>query len=178
MDSGDSVVSILQDRINALRLENASLRRKAAGPRSRKDATHAVTTGQPTWTISSWLTSLQLMDIVAGCVYGSRPSDEVPDSQWIKEIGERDMEAAIDDALPKLKSKIMAEWKDLKNQEHVDASEMNDKFLAVSTCLYLIQHLISVLRHRMVRHSRSRTATWTSFTVGSSNSSGSHIPTS
>ena len=165
MDSGDSVVSILQDRINALRLENASLRRKAAGPRSRKDATHAVTTGQPTWTISSWLTSLQLMDIVAGCVYVSRPSDEVLDSQWVKEIGERDMEAAIDEALPKLKSKIMAEWKDLKNQEHVDASEMNDKFLAVSTYLCLTQHLIPVLRHRMVRHSRSHTATWTSTTV-------------
>ena len=107
MDSGDSVVSILQDRINALRLENASLRRKAAGPRSRKDATHAVTTGQPTWTISSWLTSLQLMDIVAGCVHGSRPSDAVPDSQWVKEINERDMEAAIDEALPKLKTKIL-----------------------------------------------------------------------
>ena len=118
------------------------------------------------------------MDIVAGCVYGSRPSDEVPDSQWVKEIDELDMEAAIDDALPKLKSKIMAEWKDLKNQAHVDASEMNDKFLAVSTYLCLTHYLISLLRHRMVRHSRSRTATWTSSTVGSSNSSDSRIPTS
>ena len=90
--------------------------------------------GQPGWTISSWLTSLSLLNIVANHVLRPRPEEEegtASETQWIKAISEEQMEKAIDDSLPDIKAQILRNWRELQRQKHVDATEMNQKFLTV-----------------------------------------------
>ena len=152
------IIGILEDRTKFLKREIASLR--SAHKASDAKRLNEDVCG-PAWTISSWLTSLSLLEIVAQNVLDSRPADddEAPsETQWIKAISDNQMEQAIDHSLPELKTQIINNWRKLKRQEHVDATEMNQKFLTVlfACSVILLLHIYG----RNETDSHSATATW------------------
>jgi hypothetical protein len=86
---------------------------------------------QPSWTISSWLTSLPLLSIIADEILACRPKQAgKTEAQFAKEAKREDVEQAIDTSLVLLKQNILKEWDGLHAQREVCASELNDKFLA------------------------------------------------
>ena len=86
----------------------------------------------PTWSFSSFLTSISLMDIVANKLNESRPRG-MTEAQWAKELTPTKIKQALENALPEMVQKTTQSFQDLQAQEHIDASVMNveySKFLA------------------------------------------------
>jgi hypothetical protein len=99
-----------------------------------KDTSPALKEGKmhsksPSWTTASWLMSLELMDILANELTKDIRLDE-EEATFVKSLSEEQLKKAISNALPALQTKLAKDHQKLKNQEHVDATALNDKFSA------------------------------------------------
>ena len=83
----------------------------------------------PSWTVSSWLVSLQLFDIISRELTKDMDPSEA-EADYIKSLSQEKVKAAVANALPALQDGLMRGHGELKKQEHVDATALNNKFSA------------------------------------------------
>jgi hypothetical protein len=83
----------------------------------------------PSWTVSSWLVSLQLFDIISRELTKDMEPSEA-EADYIKSLSQEKVKEAVANALPALQAGLMRGHGELKKQEHVDATALNGKFSA------------------------------------------------
>jgi hypothetical protein len=86
-------------------------------------------TASPSWSTTSWLMSLQLLDIIASELLLGKATSEA-ESDYVKALDQRSLRRAIRTAMPALEDCLVNGCDALQQQEHVDAASLNDKFSA------------------------------------------------
>jgi hypothetical protein len=83
----------------------------------------------PSWKVSSWLLSTSLLQIISTTLLGHEEGQQ-DDLSHITGLSEDGIDTALQKALPGIKKLLKDSVDKLKAQPHVDAAELNAKFLA------------------------------------------------
>jgi hypothetical protein len=85
-------------------------------------------TKAPSWSTFSWLMSLHLLDILADELKKDIKNENEAD--YVKSMTPAQIKEAVAKALPELQTQLAKGHQKLKEQEHVDATALNDNFSA------------------------------------------------
>merc|ERR1712216_474139 len=83
----------------------------------------------PSWSTTSWLMSLQLLDILRDELLTGKAESQA-EAEYVKSLDKGSIQGAVRTALPALGDCLMQGCDALRQQEHVDAVSLNDKFSA------------------------------------------------
>jgi hypothetical protein len=88
--------------------------------------------GAPTWTVTSWIVSLNLMSALGNALLEYRIKDgtHVADVDLIKSLTNDEIDAAVDAASQHLKTRLKQGINELRAEDEVDALKLNKKFAA------------------------------------------------
>jgi hypothetical protein len=81
------------------------------------------------WTARSWLSTLELSDIITGEILNGNATD--PEDTVLRDLcSEADLDAAVDRAVPLIKTRLKKAHRKLFKLKEVDAAKLNERFLA------------------------------------------------
>jgi hypothetical protein len=79
----------------------------------------------PSWTLSGWLTSLQIFSVISTEVLRPRLQGKT-EAAWAKDASDEVIDSIIDEELlPRLRQRIKENWQKLKAKDVVCATELN-----------------------------------------------------
>ena len=135
----DETILALERQVAVLKRENAKLQRTSlSAPIHPKDASSSPKdpssqksgTKSPSWTATSWLMSLKLVEILSAGLTKGKQKDQQEASFIRDDMSEDDMRAAFRNVSSEMEECLVKDHRKLKKQDEVDATALNDKFSA------------------------------------------------
>jgi hypothetical protein len=83
---------------------------------------------RPSWSVSSWLLSLDLLEILANSLLNGEEEDE-NHAERIQKMTDMELAQALTTSLPAIKHELLNGARNLRAQKEVDAAKLNAKFV-------------------------------------------------
>lgn len=119
-----------REALASCKLSGNTSGRDLTSPPDHPRQTAENTTGQtPELTFSSFLASLSPLNTLAKGFNKGRPSSKT-EAQWAKDLTAEEVGQSLDESWPELRQEVIDQFQQLKQQDTVDARDLNDKFSA------------------------------------------------
>jgi hypothetical protein len=114
--------------------------KKVRGENKQRSRLVTVKQGQPSWNAATWLASLPLVSILSDALLSqstipiAQRGGKVDEVVRIRALRDDQINAAVDAAARTYKEELRRGVSNLRKEEHVDAGQLNDKFVADGSC--------------------------------------------